>query len=115
MTRVAVTSQVRFAGQTAYSGFFRVVDLDTGETLLTEPVPESSWRASDPNPRGGLRGAKGVSVSGERLAVANSETVFALDSSWRILGAFTQPFLGSIHDLLAEDDAIWVACTNADL
>jgi hypothetical protein len=57
MTLTAVTSQVRFAGEAIYSGFFRVLDLDTGETLITEPVPESPWRAVDPNPRGGLRGA----------------------------------------------------------
>jgi hypothetical protein len=115
MTRVAVTSQVRFAGASAYSGFFRIVDLDSGETLLTEPVPESRFRSSDPNPRGGLRGAKGVSVAGERLVVANSETLFTLDASWQTLAAFSHPFTGSIHDLLAEEDAIWVACTNADL
>jgi hypothetical protein len=115
MTRVAVTSQVRFSGEAAYSGFFRIVDLDTGETLLTEPVPESRWRGVDPNPRGGLRGAKGISAAGERLVVANSDTIFVLDRSWRTIAAFTHPFTGSIHDLLAEDDAIWVACTNADL
>jgi hypothetical protein len=115
MTRIAVTSQVRFAGQAAYSGFLRIVDIDSGETLLTEPVPESRFRSSDPNPRGGLRGAKGISVAGDRLAVANSETVFALDAVWRPLGSFTHPFAGSIHDLLAEEDAIWIACTNADL
>jgi hypothetical protein len=115
VTRVAVTSQVRFAGQAAYSGVFRVVDLDSGRTLLNEPVPESRWRQIDPNPRGGLRGAKGISVAGDRLVVANSDTVFVLDRSWRVIAEFTHPFTGSIHDLLAEDEAIWVTCTNGDL
>ena len=44
MTRVAVTSQVRFAGQTAYSGFFRVVDLDTGSVSSVSPVSRSTTR-----------------------------------------------------------------------
>jgi hypothetical protein len=113
--RVAVTSQVRFAGETIYSGFFRIVDLDSGGTLVTEPVPESPWRSVDPNPRGGLRGAKGISAVGDRLVVGNSDTVFVLDDRWKIVASFTHPFMGSIHDLLAEDEAIWVTCTNGDL
>ncbi len=115
MTLVAVTSQVRFAGESVYSGFFRVVDLDSGETLVEEPVPESPWRSVDPNPRGGLRGAKGISVCGDRMIVANSDTVFVLDPQWRIAGSFSHPFMGSIHDVLAEEDAVWVTCTNGDL
>ena len=115
MTLAAVTSQVRFAGEAIYSGFFRVVDLDSGETLITEPVPESPWRSVDPNPRGGLRGAKGISVCGERMIVGNSDTIFVLDPQWRITSSFTHPFMGSLHDVLAEEDAIWITCTNADL
>jgi hypothetical protein len=115
MTLLAVTSQVRFAGEPIYSGFFRVVDLDTGETLITEPVPESPWRSVDPNPRGGLRGAKGISVCGERMIVGNSDTIFVLDPQWRIRSSFTHPFMGSLHDVLAEEDAIWITCTNGDL
>jgi hypothetical protein len=115
VTRVAVTSQVRFTGQAAYSGFFRIVDLDDGRTLLTEPVPESRWRSADPNPRGGLRGAKGISATDDRLVVGNTDSLFVLDPSWNAVAEFTHPFMGSIHDVLAEDEAIWVTCTNADL
>jgi hypothetical protein len=115
VARVAVTSQVRFTGQAAYSGFFRVVDLDDGRTLLTEPVPESRWRSADPNPRGGLRGAKGISATDDRLVVGNTDSLFVLDLSWNAVAELTHPFTGSIHDVLAEDAAIWVTCTNADL
>jgi hypothetical protein len=115
VTRVAVTSQVRFSGQAAYSGFFRVVDLEDGRTLLTEPVPESRWRSADPNPRGGLRGAKGISVVDDRLVVGNTDSLFVIDSAWAGVAELTHPFTGSIHDVLAEDDLIWVTCTNADL
>ena len=45
----AVTSQVRFAGRDD-SGFFRVVDLDTGETLVTEPVPGEPVAKRRPEP-----------------------------------------------------------------
>jgi hypothetical protein len=115
VTRIAVTSQVRFSGQSAYSGFFRIVDLEDGRTLLTEPVPESRWRSTDPNPRGGLRGAKGISATDDRLVVANTDSLFVVDPAWTTVAELTHAFTGSIHDVLAEDGAIWVTCTNADL
>jgi hypothetical protein len=113
--RVAVTSIVRHAGPGERSGFLRVLDLEARRVVSETPLPESGFRAIDPNPRGGYRGAKGIGVAGGRLAVANSERVFVFDRSWRLQGDLTHPWLGSIHDLLAEEDAIWVTCTNCDL
>lgn len=115
MTRLAVTTQVRHAGQAEYSGYLRILDLDQGATLYTTPIPDSRFRNEDPNPRGGLRGAKGVSVHGGRLVVANAERVFCFDTSWHLVCTFTHPLLGSIHDLLAEEEAIWVTSANSDL
>lgn len=115
MTRVVVTSAVRHAGDEAFSGYVRIVDLDTGAVLHTEPVPESPWRGVDPNPRGGTRGAKGVSVHGDRLVVCNSDSVFVLDERLSLVSTFTHPLAGAIHDVLAEEAGIWVTCTNADL
>ncbi len=115
MTRVAVTSAVRRAGQAQFSGYVRVVDLDDGRTLHAEPIPESPWRRVDPNPRGGTRGARGVSVAGERIAIANADTIFVLDSRWQPLAALTHPLAGAVHDVLADDDGVWVACANSDV
>jgi hypothetical protein len=113
--RVAVTSVVRHTGPHERSGYLRVLDLETGRIVSETPLPESSFRAIDPNPRGGYRGGKGIGIAGGRLAVANSERIFVLDSSWRLLGDLSHPWLGSIHDLLAEEDSMWVTCTNCDL
>ncbi len=115
MTRIVVTSAVRHAGHERFSGFVRIVDLDGGAALHTEPVPESPWRAVDPNPRGGTRGAKGVSVHGDRLIVCNSDSVFVLDERLGLVATFTHPLAGAIHDVLAEESGVWVTCTNADL
>lgn len=115
MTRIVVTSAVRHAGDEAFSGYVRLVDLDSGTLLHTEPVPESPWRAVDPNPRGGTRGAKGVSAHGDRLVICNSDSVFVLDGRLALVATFTHPLAGAIHDVLAEESGIWVACTNADL
>jgi hypothetical protein len=113
--RIAVTSAVRHAGSADFSGFFRVVDLDSGRVTAKAPIPESAWRADDPNPRGGVRGAKGVSAYGERLVVANSERLFVFDTSWRLVGELTHPLMGAVHDVLAREDGVWATCSACDL
>jgi hypothetical protein len=113
--RIAVTSAVRHAGSADFSGYFRVVDLEAGRTLLKTSIPESAWRADDPNPRGGVRGAKGVSAHGDRLVVANSERLFVFDPAWSLVEEITHPLMGAVHDVLAVDDGFWVTCTACDL
>jgi hypothetical protein len=112
--RAVVTSNVRFAPPGEPSAFLRVVDLDSGAVLLTTRVPESSFRAQDPNPRGGQRGGRGLSAHGGRLVVANAERLFVLDTSWRLVDELTHPLAGDIHDVLAEERGVWVASTACD-
>jgi hypothetical protein len=112
--RAVVTSNVRLTPPGEPSAFLRVVDLDTGAVLLRTRVPESSFRAQDPNPRGGQRGGRGVSAYGGRLVVANAERLFVLDTSWRLVDELTHPLAGDIHDVLAEERGIWVASTACD-
>ena len=113
--RIGVTSAVRLAGSADFSGYFRVLDLGSGRVQLTVPIPESSGRAADPNPRGGVRGAKGMSAIGDRFVVANSERLFVFDPSWELVAELTHPLLGAVHDVLAEEDGVWVTCTACDL
>ena len=113
--RIAVTSAVRHAGAADFSGYVRVVDLASGEVALKAPIPESGWRADDPNPRGGVRGAKGVSALGDRLVVANSERLFVFDPAWSLAGEITHPLMGAVHDVLAVEDGVWVTCSACDL
>jgi len=110
-----VTSIVRHAAARERSGFLRVVDLEQGLVVAQAPVRESSYRELDPNPRGGYRGAKGLGVHGDRLVVANSERLFVLDPAWRIQQEISDPRMGSVHDILCEEDGILVTCTNCDL
>lgn len=113
--RLAVTSIVRHAPPDEASGFLRVVDLADGRVLLKSTLPESPHRRTDPNPRGGVRGARGVAVDGSRLVVANAECLFIYDSSWKLVGSISNCWMGAIHDIFAEKEGIWVTCTNADL
>jgi hypothetical protein len=113
--RAVVTSLVREAGLDEPSGFVRVVDLERGTVPATFPMPESRHRARDPNPRGGLRGAKGIGIDGGRLVLANVERLFVLDTQWRLQAEITHPWLAGIHDVLCEGDGIWVTCASCDL
>lgn len=115
MTRAVVTSLVREADLDEPSGFVRVIDLESGRVLTTLAMPESRLRARDPNPRGGLRGAKGVGAHGDRLVLANAERLFVLDRRWRLVAEVTHPWLAGIHDLLCEPGGIWVTCASSDL
>ena len=113
--RLLVTTIVRNALPTAPSGYIYLLDTDKGKVLMRCPVPESLHRAKDPNPRGGLRGAKGISSYGGKVVVANTDSLWIFDKSWNISNRITHPLMSGVHDILAEEDGIWITCTHVDL
>lgn len=113
--RLLVTSIVRHARSDQKSGFARIVDLSSGKVVMKALVPESDFRSSDPNPRGGFRGARGVAVRSDRVLIANAERILVFDRSWKRTGALSHPLAGGIHDILTDDEGVWVTCTSADL
>ena len=113
--RVVITSSIRWAWLSEVSAFVRVLDLEQERVTFVAPVPESDWRADDPNPRGGQRGARGVSVHGDRLVLANAERLFVFDSSWRLVGNLTHLLTADVHEVLAEERGIWVTAAGCDL
>jgi len=82
---------------------------------MKSPSFESAYRDKDPNPRGGLRGARGVSVFGDRLVISNAERLMIFDLAWNLVSEMTHPLMGGVHDILAEKDGIWVTCASSDL
>lgn len=112
--RVVITSNVRFAPSGETGGYVRVLDLERGQVSFVSPVPESIYRDVDPNPRGGQRGGRGISVHGGRLVVGNAERMFVFDRSWKLLADLTHPLMANIHDLLAEEPGVWVTATGCD-
>jgi hypothetical protein len=113
--RVAITSVVRYAVPTEISGCLRILDLERGRLSFVTPSPESSFRDHDPNPRGGTRGTRGVSVYGDRLVVANAERLFVFDPSWNLVAELSDRLMVDVHDVLAERRGIWVTATGIDL
>jgi hypothetical protein len=112
--RVAVSSLGRGAAVDHASGYLRVFDLERGEVTFKTPVPESRWRAEDPNPRGGTRGARGVAVHGDRFVLGTHEDITVLDTNWSLVRRFTHPILSSVHDVIADERGILVSCTRGD-
>src|SRR5688572_16805656 len=100
--RIAVTSIIRHVASGLVSGLLRVIERDSGRVLLTAVVPESAHRPQDPNPRGGLRGARGVSFLDDRFVLANPERVFVFDRTWEMLGELSHPLTADIHEVMAE-------------
>lgn len=115
MALVAVTTVVRHVDAGSPSSFMHVVDLAKSEVVLTAAVPDSDLRRLDANPRGGMRGARGISVAGDRLVLAQNERLFILSHKWEVIGELSHPLMGGIHDVLAEEHGIWVTSTSADL
>src|SRR5205085_400866 len=92
--RLVFTSVIRGAALRETSGIVGVVDLERREVVSRSPVPESEHRANDPNPRGGVRGARGVAASGDRLVVANSDRLLVFDAAWSLVCELSHPWLG---------------------
>lgn len=92
--RLVVTSIVRYAGKEQRSGFVGVLDFDRKKVLMKSPFSESIYRAKDPNPRGGFRGARGVTIYEDHLIIANAERLLIFDSSWKFVGEITHPWMG---------------------
>lgn len=115
MPHLLVSTIVRHAAADRQSGFLHLVDSETGSGVRKMPIMRSAYRKYDDNPRGGLRGARGLAVHEDRLLVANSDTILVLDTSWKERVRISHPLLAGIHELLAGDDGIWVCSTFPDL
>ncbi|MFM8321417.1 MAG: hypothetical protein ACKOC5_10915 [Chloroflexota bacterium] len=97
------------------SGYLYAVDPAQGKVIQRSAIVEPLFRDLDANPRGGMRGAKGIAIRPDQLALANFSMIFRYDPHWRLLGALTHPSCAGIHDIQFEDDTLWVAAARADL
>jgi hypothetical protein len=112
--RLAVTTIVRGAAIDQPSGHLRIVDLGDG-TQHVAPLPDALHRARDPNPRGGLRGGRGIAAANGRLAVAINDRILVLDRRWRLTAVISHRWMGGLHDLAADKDAIWATSADNDV
>lgn len=113
--RVVVSTVVRGASFDEPSGFYHVVEVEQGAVIGSVPVPEARHLAEDPNPRGGLRGGRGVSSQDDLLVLASNDTLRVVGPDWAIRQRISHPLAGGIHDVHAEGDGVWVSATAGSL
>jgi len=115
MTRLIATLARREAPLAASSGWMCVIDLEGRCVLQKTAGIEPPHRAQDINPRGGMRGMRGLSFYKDELAVAGYSAVFLFNRHWDLLRTFTHPSVSGIHEILYVGDGLWVTSTANDL
>ncbi len=115
MHRLLVTTITRECAVLETSGYLYVVDVDDAIVLARCPMVEAPLRELDPNPRGGMRGGRGVAVDGDEIYIANFSAVYRFDAQWRCLNVLSHPACADIHDIAIHDGFVWVTSTRNDL
>ena len=97
------------------SGHLYIVDPERGVQGFC-PVPPCEHLHREPNPRGGLRGGRGLAAAGDgdTVYVANGAQVLRFDRSWRLRAAISHPWCGNVHDIAVHDERLWVCSTAND-
>ena len=113
--KVLVTTVVRQSTHDEASGFLRMVDLDERRQLSFCAIPEPHFLMHEINPRGGLRGGKGIALLDGLIAIANASHIRLYDYQWKLIRTITHPSCASIHDICARNGKLWVASTRNDL
>jgi hypothetical protein len=113
--RLIVSTNHRGVHHDDTSGWLYVINLENGEILRKTAGIEPPFRQLDTNPRGGMRGMRGISILNGELAVANYSAVFFFDLHWNLTRAFSHPAVSAIHEILYGEDGLWVTSTANDL
>ncbi len=95
------------------SGHLYVVDLERGVESSC-PVPPCEHLHREPNPRGGIRGGRGLAADGDTVYVANGSEVLRFDRGWKRLAGIGHPWCGNVHDIAVHDERLWVCSTAND-
>jgi len=115
MTRLIISTNQRAVVHGEVSGWLYVVDLDTLKILTTTAGIEPPGRIHDINPRGGMRGMRGIGICNGELAVANYSGVFFFDFHWKLCRVFSHPLVSGIHEILYVEDGLWVTSSYNDV
>lgn len=115
MTRLLVSTVHRRAPNNQTSGFLYLVDFENQQVLQRSPMIEPAFREADPNPRGGLRGGRGIAIRPDQIAIANASVIFRYDPHWNLLGIISHPRIAGIQEILFENDTLWVTSARNDL
>lgn len=113
--RVVATTVVRaseFGRQE--TGFVYDVDFDTGRAHSRIPVPAPARPASDDNPRGGIRGGRGVAFTPDGVVIATYDTLVRFDDAWNPVDVLESPLFAGLHEIEWDGTGFWVTATAID-
>lgn len=93
--RLLISSTFRHTRWDETSGHVYVFDVDSERVISKSTLKEPEYRKYDPNPRGGFRGVRGLSVNENEIAISNATSIFSsIDNGTFILNLQTQFVLG---------------------
>ena len=111
---LAVTTICRGSLPGEPTGYLTTISLDERRVTGRAPIPDPRLLRFDPNPRGGMRGARGMALWDGDLLVANFSQIFRFNSRWQLVDTLSDPACADIHDIATGDGGIWVTSTAGD-
>jgi hypothetical protein len=91
------------------------VDVENRKVIQKSSGVEAPYRTHDTNPRGGMRGIRGMGFRNGELAISNYSSILCFDRHWNLLRVFTHPSIASIHEIFYAGDGVWVTSTANDV
>jgi len=113
--RVVATTVVRasvFGRQE--TGHVYDVDFDAGTVVDRVPVPAPARPASDDNPRGGIRGGRGIAFTSDGVVLATYDTLVRYDDAWSIADRLESPLFAGLHEIEWDGNRLWATATAID-
>jgi hypothetical protein len=96
------------------TGYVYDVDLDAGTVDSRVPVPAPARPASDANPRGGIRGGRGVAFTPDGIVLATYDTLVHYDDGWQVDDIVESPLFAGLHEIDWDGEVLWVTATAVD-
>ncbi len=115
MQRLLISTIIRKSPPDQPSGCLYTFDLNSEKCVQQSKIIEPPHREKDTNLRGGIRGLRGIAVREDQVILANATEIFRYDPNWQLLGRFSHPSCGSIHDIAIHHETIWVTSSRNDL
>ena len=96
------------------TGWIYDVDFDSGvvESRIASPSPVAP--SSEANPRGGVRGGRGVAFTPFGVVVAAYDTLVVYDAAWQPAREMVSPLFAGLHEVDWDGSSLWAAATAID-
>lgn len=114
MTRLIVGSAHRVIPSRQLSGYIYIIDVEQQAVLKKMEGIDPPFREHDNNPRGGMRGMRGIAIRDGEIGLSNYSGVFCFDRHWNLTRTFSHPICSSIHEVLFDGAGALLASTGTD-